>query len=354
MIKTTIMIHECLRLRKRYELMRYSMVSLFLSLLLFLCCSQIATADRLDEQIYALTGKGQGFKTNTASLAQEYLALLNEYDDPGDVGRIYAALTNMFCQAGLTDPDSAVKYAQKALEYPQDPVTQMRLYCQWGDGLQVMNRGVTGDALSLARRIVVKPYLDGLNLALKHETPDEKVPIPRGQFNNINGPLGSTEREQLLAEERASQEAQQRAQFLNNMVEHRDTLTNQIVFLYSRFPFDSKELRRIALETLEDESAVEKLMAKVDAEISDRLEKMPMPDSPVDLILDRVQQPESMPASRPTPSQAAHSDDPKPEQQLNTETDEHTRSRSRLLLFIVPLVIILASAALWKARTIRS
>lgn len=239
---------------------------------LCLCILSFSRADTLGRQLYILGGKLEGFETDTKKLEQEYLHLLNQYDDPKDIGRIYAALTDMYCQSGLTDPFSAAKYAQKALEYPLALPIKIRVHHNWGDALQVQNSGATGSELAKARREAVRPYLYGIKVALEHEIPDERVGMPGFEVEHYDGP--DLEEHKRIAEENEKHFALlKKAHFINDMVFRRDICVGQTVSLYSKKPFATDELRQIATEILEDTDAVDKLISKVDAAVKKRLQK---------------------------------------------------------------------------------
>jgi len=214
----------------------------------------------------------RGVVTSLGPLEKKYLDLLSEYPSAEDAGRIYFALTDLHCQSALTDPDAAIRYAQKAFECPLDDSLKIRLCHKLGDAMQVKNRGVTGPALAEARREIVRTYLEGIKIALSHHTPPERVEITGpGLFTGrITDPEVAAARRREYEEQLA---AMQQARFINDMVMHRDICVNQIVYIYSRKPYDTEGLRAVATEILADDEAVADLIEKVEAAVRERTAK---------------------------------------------------------------------------------
>lgn len=236
--------------------------------------SPLSHGDTLAEELFWLNRLGQGFETDTASVEKQYLKLLDTYEAPDDVGRIYAAIGKMHANAGLTDPDAAAEYAQRALGLPLDPLTQMQTWVVLGDASQVQYSGVTGNDLARARAVIVRHYLEGIKVAADLGMPNEKTKVPMAGFLTWRGPPDDPE--YLTMKERNDKlvAAGQEARRANEFFDRRQTLEGQIVFLYTRWPLATDELRRIAKEILENDSAVESLLAKVKAGIDERIAKM--------------------------------------------------------------------------------
>ena len=232
----------------------------------------------------------RGEETDTASAEQQYLQLLDEFEAPEDVGKIYAEISRMYCDAGLVDnanADGAVNYGEKALEYPLEPYKEMHVYIHIGDALNVRDGGASGDEFARARRDIVRPYLEAFRIALDNDVPEERVPLPvMGAYEGFV--VGDSPESQRLRREQQEREeqhlaAREEAKRINRMFPLRHASEGHVVYLYSREPLATDELRRIAIEMLEDQAAVDSVIAKVESNIAENLkrEAEKMPGSPV-------------------------------------------------------------------------
>lgn len=212
-----------------------------------------------------------------------FLNLLDEYSSESDKGRIYFTLTDLYCQCGLTDPDSAIKYAKKALEFPLDGLDKIRAYIAIGDALQVKNIYVIETDRERIRKEIVLPYLEGINFAVDEKIPMESVPVPHGGHRFCVSTSSDDEETKkrvakLYADNAAQMAAWKKAQYINSMVEHRDVCINQTVFLYSKKPYATDELKGLAGGIIKDETVVEKIIKKVNEKIKENENCTPSPN----------------------------------------------------------------------------
>lgn len=217
---------------------------------------------------------GKAVAERLERLEEAAMPLLAKAQTPEQKGQIYAILGATFAQSGQVTPAKTVEYVKKALEYPQEPLKKTRLLTYWGDAVQVANAGARGQQLAAARREAAVPYLMVLKEMLTNQIPAEKPEAPMATFFTYGGPKDSPEAARLRAEQEAQAAAQARVRFQRNMIVQRQAATDQIVFLYSRLPFATGELERLAQEVLQDKDATARLVAQVKARVKDRLDKM--------------------------------------------------------------------------------
>jgi hypothetical protein len=202
--------------------------------------------------------------------------LLQQYTDAESQGLIYVTLAKVYANRDIGKrPDKVVEYAEKAVDLPIDPVDRLMLYTAWGDAIQVSNRGVHGDELARAGREAVMPYLYGLRETLDCDLPEGPPPVPRIRsaafvIARIEDP---ERRKAAIARQQELVAAQRRAILQGDMILHRGILSNQVVHMYTRFPFATEELRELATGVLQDEMAVRRLVDAVVKGISQRLLK---------------------------------------------------------------------------------
>lgn len=254
-------------------------------------------AETLLKKINEIDKLRSGFSTPFDEVEKRCNELLEEYPDPNDQGKIYFELVQVEGQSGFQRPAKILEFINKALECPQEPLKKTRLYIYWGDAIQVANRGVHNQELIVARHEAAIPYLLGLKETLKYNLPEKKPVVPMGTFYNYdyldpNEIHSESMRKMVLdtireveRKQKEQFEAQQKAVFLGDMISHRDILNSQIAYMYSRFPWASKEIRELATEMLQDKTAVDRLMEQVDKGVQKRIKELGLEPQLPDNIL---------------------------------------------------------------------
>lgn len=261
------------------------------SFLCILILVSVGLAKTLEEELYEIDKLRLGKKTPFDKAEKMANELLRKYTQPEEQGKICYQLAEVYAQSGQVWPAKTAEFSEKALGYPLDPVKQLQLYVYWGDAIQVAHRGVRNQELVVARRKAVMPYLEGLKEALDHNLPEEKPELPGvGRFR-YSGPQDSEQYRELIRKHQAQVEARKLAKFQRDMIQHRDALTGQISYMYSRFPFASEEIEKLATEVLQDENAVERLMSAVNAAVQKRIEQLGWGPEPPDMSLPPKKEP---------------------------------------------------------------
>lgn len=231
-------------------------------------CSFPLLADALDEDLAKLKQQAVDRNTDTGHLEQQYLQLLEKYREPEEKGRIHFAACQTICSSGLRNPDGAIRHAREALSYPISPSLQMRAYLLRGDACRVKNRGTNGRDKAHGRVEAARFYLAGIRVGLEHDAPNERVPLPSVMSYDV--PKNDPGYEAIVEEHRRQLAARREAEALDELATCRSDLEGQLVDLYARRPFVSKELSKLAMEILEDQEAVNYLMDKVERETKDK------------------------------------------------------------------------------------
>ncbi len=204
--------------------------------------------------------------------------LLTDYPEPAQQGRIYSFLARIYVQtsAGQFTPAKAGQYAEKALQYPLPLPERVQMYIDCGQSVEMANSGATGQRLAVVRREAVMPYLLGLKEMLPQDLPETAPEFPTGRmgFYNGDGPQASEEARKHDAEQSDLAAAWESAKLQGDLIVRRDAITDQIEFLYSRMPFATEELNKLANEILQNPAAVERLLSRVKKRIQRRLDEM--------------------------------------------------------------------------------
>lgn len=243
------------------------LLSGILSLLLLVC---VVSAETLEQELYEVDQLRAGFDTPFEEVEKRCNELLQRYTKPEEQGKIYFELAQVEGQSGLQRPSKAIEYAKKALELPQDPSRKVRLYGYWGSAIEVAHRGTHDEEMAKGRREAVIPYLQGLRQLQQKNLPKVKPDLPGVGKYDYSGPTDSELYRKLKRKNEEQLEARKLAKFQRDMIQHRDILTLQISGMYSRFPWASDEIRKLATKILKDETAVERLMSAVDAAVQQR------------------------------------------------------------------------------------
>ena len=198
--------------------------------------------------------------------------LLTLYGDTPEIrAEIYYTAAGVYAQSGMWFPQKTIDYCKKSIEStPTDRVADAQMYVYWGDAIQIANAGVTGAALAQARREAVIPYLRGLRVlvALGSSEPEPEAPgrpVKPYRFN-------PDPQELALYEEYVARLREIKAH--RHVVLMEDVTTRQIAFMYSRLPFATDELRKLAMDIIEDEGAVDRLIAAVEVKVRERTRKL--------------------------------------------------------------------------------
>ena len=228
-------------------------------LALAICLSAAALARGQDSLLVDLNGLDalrKGHDTPYEKVEKQGARLLEKYKDGKAQGRIYYQLAHVYAQTGLDRPQPAIAHAKKALEFPLELDLELRLYCYWGDAVQVAGRS---EALSGPRRQAAAIYLAGLKKVLALKLPD-KIDEPTDVPVISDDP--ATQRKMAERAKRV-----EKARWHETMLRHRDVLTGQLVRLYSRKPYARGELEELVRASLKDAKQVEQLVEAVEIEI---------------------------------------------------------------------------------------
>jgi hypothetical protein len=254
-------------------------------LIIFIFLNNLVYSQTLEQKIFEIDQLRAGENTPFNEIDKRCNELLKEYLDPNDHGKIYFELVQVEGQSGFRRPEKILEFINKALSCPQEPLKKTRLYIYWGDAIQVANRGVHNQELIAARREAAMPYLLGLKETLKYNLPENKPDIISAGFLTFDG---SPDSESFRKVKRLYDEkivAEKLARFQRDMIEHRDILNSQIAGMYSRFPWASEEIKKLATEMLQDKTAVDRLMEQVDKGVQQRIKELGLEPQPPDNIL---------------------------------------------------------------------
>lgn len=282
---------------------------LFASFLLLVAWSGPALADPSGTEPAADGRQRATPKPDDTPPKVEYVELKDgNTTSPKELARLYFRAAEIEFQSGIRDPDAAVRYARKALEYPQTDFDRLRLGQMIASGMIRQSKGAQGEALAEFRRRTVVPLLEAIKYALDLHLPELSAlpPQERGTLRNVTR-SGSPSLAELAEEKRFRQEQKRilDAAMLRRRIEEigleRKGLDDTIVSLYSRPPYDTDELKRIGMQMLQDEKTVDALVAKVNAAIQARANRTAAIGAPPAPVAPVEPAPVGVPRLPPTP-----------------------------------------------------
>lgn len=264
----------------------------FLVVALCVLCVSSAEAGVLAYELDRLGQMVKGFDTDTKAIEAQYLELASNHTKPEELGNIYYHLADMYIQSGLTDPASAIKYGNKALEYPLTDSQRIAIGIIIGSALKRQSVRSTGQGFAEARRQIARPLLEAVRYSLDKSIPEVKLPPVESpsalDFRSMDTGYDARltdEQIQKLEVERKEKERQVQAireeymavcknrEEVNKCVDERASCLDSLVSGYTKRPYDTDELKRMGMEIVKDERIVDSLVARVEKVIDERGEK---------------------------------------------------------------------------------
>lgn len=225
-------------------------------------------AQDLHHDLAALAKLRDGTAKPLARVDQHGAELLAQYTDEKSQGEIYYLLAHIHAQSGQAQPRKTVEYAKNGLDYPLSPDQRMRLYVYAGDA-RSLSAFDDNEPFENARRAAAAFYLRGLKeIQSNHQLPD-RLPVrpPPSAEDRQMSPDHPNFRE-WLQRQREESKKYEVDPLVKTMFEHRKVLMGQLVYLYSRRPYASGELRDLASNSLGDDNPAAKLMDQLDVKLA--------------------------------------------------------------------------------------
>jgi len=239
-----------------------------LTILLLTCHSLINAQERsLERSLLEIDVQRAGENTDTEKLTSECLKLIQEFNSPEEMGKIYTEIAVIYSQNGMKDPDKTVEYCEKALKYPIDLETACQMYVFWGDALQFKYWNLRGEEFTFARQQILQSCLKGLKIIWDNKIPKERQRLTAVNIIDFDGPLNDPFYKELLEKHKQEIEVRKKIDLQNKLIQHRDALIEKCAFLYSNTSNDLIELRQLSERILQNSNAVDELIDSVKVKI---------------------------------------------------------------------------------------
>jgi hypothetical protein len=215
----------------------------------------------LQAELYEVWRRRDGDFAGAEALGKK---LLEKYEKPEEQSLIYYQLAEIYAQSGQVDPSKMIEYARNGWWHLNDPVKKAQLFVYWGYALELSGR----------RREAAKIYLRGLAFCIRFGLPREKPERPGVGRHAVDSPKGAVEGHRRGSE--LEMAAWRHARLIEDLIEHRQALTGQIVRLYAREPDAFDELDAVVMRYLYSEEAAQQLVAAAKSYRSDSKTAIPV------------------------------------------------------------------------------
>lgn len=224
----------------------------------------------LDQELEVLNDMRKGHETDFNAVDRMAAELLKRYDAPEDQAKIYNQLIIIDGNTGMQRPEKLFEYAQKALSLPLRTEDRQRVHMYWGNAIEIKNRGATGQELAVVRKEAVGHYMTAIKENLLAQTElSEEMKKPAEIFTPDPRNPGPNNR-QLGAENLRQANLKHDLENVSLWQKHHE---DQIVYLHSKFPFETAELEEMASEIIGDFEVVNRLLERVNKKIDQRVIK---------------------------------------------------------------------------------
>jgi hypothetical protein len=229
--------------------MRYVAISL---IVLFIVPPTAALAQDLAADLRALESLRKGDKTPLDIVDKRGAELLEKYDEPADQALIHFDLAHIHAQSALKQPDKVIKHARAALDSKLiTPEQRGTLYSYLASAREVEK---DEKDFSVRRRNALAPLLTGLTELEAMNLPEKAPELPGLRL--LRDDFGDrAEQARARAEYEKSRIVREKAERIQRLVQRRNTLKDQVKWLYYRDPIADDELRELASEKVSQDLA---------------------------------------------------------------------------------------------------
>jgi hypothetical protein len=222
----------------------------------------------LRRELSAFDNYRHGSEEKFVELERKADELLKKYTARDDQARIFFEVAHVAAQSDIRNHVKRVRrFAGRSLALSRDPLQRGSLYSYLGSAAEVEAETTFEDRRRHASAELLTGYAEMLAQELPAEAPElPAVDILAGDETDQDPIKAALAR----ARHAAQMAARQEAEFIRELVHRRDTLANQLRWLYhpdprihGRNPDGPEELRVLARKALNDPKAVEALLARV-------------------------------------------------------------------------------------------
>jgi uncharacterized protein (TIGR03067 family) len=223
----------------------------------------------LHKELNAFDAYRHGSEERFVELERKADELLKKHTAQDDQARIYFEVAHVAAQSNIGNHVKRVRnYAGKSLALSRDPLQRGVLYSYIGSAAKREAETTFEDRRLRAATELLTGYAEMLAQDLPAKAPE--LPVVNKLGDEVLNNPDPVKAAQARARHAAQMAARQEAEFIRELVHRRDTLANQLRWLYhphpkihGRNPDGPEKLRALAGKMLNDPAAVEALLARV-------------------------------------------------------------------------------------------
>ncbi len=121
------------------------------------------------------------------------------------------------------------------------------------------------------------PCLAGLKLILDNQISTDIELLPSVNLYDYDGPQNDPAYQKMIDKHKAELVVYNKVKFQNELIRQREILTQKVIELYSREPYEDEELSQIAEDIIKDRQVVEKIIVDVKRQRANSKNKDNMP-----------------------------------------------------------------------------
>lgn len=219
-----------------------------------------AHGDELEQVLYRHKQLAIEGGCSSGQSDQGLLELEGRHRQSEELGRIYAVQAEIYAQGPCRDQQQTIKYARKALEETIEPRSAMRMCQLIGAAIHLESSNNGGRTAAVSRQEAALSLLQGIQVASENDVPEKRQDLitrPGG----LRG--GGPAYEDALKKRAAQLEAWEAQEHTNEMIELREQMERDLVFLYAKSADGKEELKTLAEQELNDQISVDRILKKL-------------------------------------------------------------------------------------------
>jgi len=221
--------------------------------------SQI-NADELERALHLYKQEAYEGGCSSGQAQKDFTEIEGRYQKSEELGRIYAAQAEIYMRSPCLDTQLSINYARRALAESLDPLVSMQMHRIIGAALRTESGDGTGKPAANTLHDIALALLHGIRVATDEGVPSEPQALPAGP-GGLRG--GGPDYEKERKEREASMEEWEAQRYVNKMVDLRDQIERDLVFLFVHTADGEPVLKSLAQREIDDQNTVDRILNKL-------------------------------------------------------------------------------------------
>ncbi len=210
--------------------------------------AEASSGESLQARLSKIEARRIGAKGEMETLEKDALKLLKEFKSPKEKALIYATIATMFASSADKDEKKIQQYCQKALKFPQELATSLRLHVFLAGSLQrdamaLKDNKKRKDEFLKVREDAMNTCLIGLKLVIEKQKVKTRQPPPAVGKYDFTGSPRDPENAKLIQQHEKEMKARMEIVFQNKLIDYREIFVRKVASLYALSLYDMKKLK---------------------------------------------------------------------------------------------------------------